>query len=283
MFYDPPTTYPETRKQIGRYFGPALDVGSTMTHKVLMFNGEYVSRGIVSRWSPEEVRNPALLQARQNFMTELEAALGPNCVPGDFDHDDVTPVHEMYADENEDGLEGTPDEELPPTPEAGDNYVGALLLLPRSGDLDMAQGKVVKRARGLDGNPMGRASDNPILDTREYVVEFVDGTEAELSANVIAQNMYAQSEPDGNCYVLFGSIVDWRRSTTALCYNAQVARKADGRTYMRRSTAGWQLCIQWKDGSTSLEKLSQIEESHSTETDECACAQGLEREPTFNW
>ena len=117
----------------------------------------------------------------------------------------------------------------------------------------MAQGKVAKHARDNAGNPIGRVNDNPISDTREYIVEFDDRTEADLSANVIAQNMYAQCDPDRNCYVLFDSIVDWRRSTTALGYDDQVARKADGRTFSRRSTAGWQLCIQWKDETTSWE------------------------------
>ena len=64
--------------------------------------------------------------------------------------------------------------------------------MPRGADDQMALGKVVKRARNDAGDPMGRANDNPILDTREYVVEFDDGTEAELAANAIAQNMYAQ-------------------------------------------------------------------------------------------
>ena len=36
----------------------------------------------------------------------------------------------------------------------------------------MTQGKVTKRARDNAGNPVGRANDNPIIDTREYIVEF---------------------------------------------------------------------------------------------------------------
>jgi hypothetical protein len=254
-----------------------------MTHKVLKPNGQVLSRNTVRSWTPEEERSDALMKARQEYMTSVEAALGPACTEDDFEDDELTPVFESYEDEDEDGMEGTPDEVLPPTPEAGDNYVGARLLLPRGGDEGMAQGKVTKRARDNTGNPVGRANDNPILDTREYIVEFDDGTEADLSANVIAQNMYAQCDPDGNCYVLFDSIVDWRRSTTALDYDDQIARKADGRTFMRRSTAGWQLCIQWKDGTTSWEKLSALKESHPTEAAEYACAQGLEREPAFNW
>ena len=147
----------------------------------------------------------------------------------------------------------------------------------------MAQGRVTKRLRDNDGNPIGRANTNPILDTREYVVEFNDGMEAELAANAIAQNMYAQCDPDGHKYVLLDSLIDYRRSTTALCYADQKITGENGRTYMRRTTAGWQVCAQWKDGSTSWEKLSDFKESHPIETAEYAIAQNLECEPAFNW
>ena len=82
------------------------------------------------------------------------------------------------------------------------------------------------------------------MDTHEYVVEFDDGMEAELAANSIAQNIYAQCDPDGNKYVLLESLIDFRRSTTALCYADQKVNRDDGRTYMCRSTAGWQVCAQ---------------------------------------
>ena len=95
---------------------------------------------------------------------------------------------------------------------------------------------------------------NPILDTRGYIVEFEDDEQAELAANNIAQSMYDQCDPEGNQYVMFDSIVDFRRSTTALCYADQKVLKADGRSFMLRTTAGWNLCIQWKDGSTLWEK-----------------------------
>ena len=143
-------------------------------------------------------------------------------------------------------------------------------------------GTVTKRACDNDGNPIGRANDNPILDSRQYIVKFEDGMEAELAANVIAQAMYAQCDAEGNQYVMFDSITDFRRSTTALTYADQKSTK-NGRTYMRRSTAGWQLCVTWKDGSTSWEKLSDLKESHPIETAEYAYAQKLEFEPAFNW
>ena len=129
---------------------------------------------------------------------------------------------------------------------------------------------------------MGTANTNPILDTRQYIVEFAEGDEAELAANVIATNMYTQCEPDRNQYILLDSIIDFRRSTTALYYADQKTTRK-GRTYYRRSTAGWQLCCQWKDGSTSSTKFSYLKESHPIETAKYAVAQGIDGEPDFNW
>ena len=85
-------------------------------------------------------------------------------------------------------------------------------------------------------------------------MEFEDGTESELTANAIAQSMYAQCDLDGNHYLMLDSIFDFLRSTTDLCYADQTFVK-NGRSYKRRSTKGWQLCCQWKDGSTLWQKL----------------------------
>ena len=60
------------------------------------------------------------------------------------------------------------------------------------------EGKATKGAYDNDGNPVGRANNNPMLDAREYAVEFGDGTESELFEYDIAQSMYAQYDPDGN-------------------------------------------------------------------------------------
>ena len=98
-----------------------------------------------------------------------------------------------------------------------------------------------KRAQDNYGNTIGHAKPNPVLDSREYVVEFEDGTEAELTANAITQSMYAQCYPDGYQYIMHDYIVDFRRRTTALCYADQHFVNNE-RTYRRISTAGWQLC-----------------------------------------
>jgi hypothetical protein len=52
---------------------------------------------------------------------------------------------------------------------------------------------------------------------------------------------------------------------------------------MKRSTISWQLCCQWKNGSTSWENLADLKESHPLETAEYAVTQGIDHEPAFNW
>ena len=78
------------------------------------------------------------------------------------------------------------------------------------------------RKRDLDGNLKGTANENPVLDTREYVVTFDDGDMTELTANVIATSMYAQCGPDGNQYVLLDYIINYRHNDSAIQLSDQI-------------------------------------------------------------
>ena len=142
------------------------------------------------------------------------------------------------------------------TPEANDPFVGAEVRLPLGGILK--HGRVACRKRDALGNPIGLSNDNRIIDTREYVVQFDDGDSTDLTANLIAESMYSQCDPDGFEYYLFDSIVDHRRLDSALALTDQTRIQTNGRAYKTRSTIGWQLCCQWKDGSTSWIDLKDL-------------------------
>ena len=47
-------------------------------------------------------------------------------------------------------------------------------------------------------------------------------------------------------------------------------------------TIGWQICCQWKNGSSSWENLSNLKESHPIETAEYDKIIGIDHEPAFN-
>ena len=64
-------------------------------------------------------------------------------------------------------------EELEPMPEEEDQYLGANVLLPREDQ--WSRGHVVAWSCAANGNVMGRAHANPILDTRLCQVQFTGG------------------------------------------------------------------------------------------------------------
>jgi hypothetical protein len=63
-------------------------------------------------------------------------------------------------------------------PEVYDEFINAQIVLHNEGE--PKHGRVIKRARGSDGRPIGRCHPgdtwNPELGSRDYVVQFDDGT-----------------------------------------------------------------------------------------------------------
>jgi hypothetical protein len=57
----------------------------------------------------------------------------------------------------------------------------------------------------------------------------------------------------------------------------------NGKTYLKRTTIGWQLRCQWKDSSTSWENLADLNKSHPIETAKYSNILGIYHEPDFNW
>ena len=58
------------------------------------------------------------------------------------------------------------------------------------------------------GKPIGIPSNNPILDSRQYEIEYADGNTAVLTANIISENLMAQVDDHGNIHLLIEKIKD---------------------------------------------------------------------------
>ena len=146
----------------------------------------------------------------------------------------------------------------------------------------MVAGKVVGRKRDSNGKPIRRENKNPMLDTRVYEVEFVDGGRTEFGANAVAENMYAQCDVGGNQLQLMDCIMDHRKDDKVITAENQyfIIR---GRKQQKHMTRGWHLCIKWKDKSTSWEQLSDLKESYPVEVAEYAAACDLQEELAFSW
>ena len=104
----------------------------------------------------------------------------------------------------------------------------------------------------------------------------------ELTANKIAESMYAMCDEEGNQILLFDSIVDHRKDANAMTLSDQIFVDSRGKKQYKRSTKGWEVCVQWKDGSTSWEKLADFKECYPIQTAEYAISQSIDHEPAFN-
>ena len=108
------------------------------------------------------------------------------------------------------------------------------------------------------------------------------GENAELGANFIAECMYAQCDIEGNQYRLMDHIVNHRKDNRAVCKDNQDVT-CNGKTYKQKTTRGWQVCIEWKDKSTSWERLSDLKQSYPVEVAEFAEVMHIRDEPAFVW
>ena len=52
---------------------------------------------------------------------------------------------------------------------------------------------------------------------------------------------------------------------------------------MQRSTVGWQICNQWRDGLTSWQDIKYLNESHPVVTAEYVMDLEIDHEPALNW
>jgi hypothetical protein len=69
--------------------------------------------------------------------------------------------------------------------------------------------RVRKQLKDKDGKPFGIANSNPILNTRVFNVEFVDGYTVSMTANAIAEHLFLQVDSEGSRLLLHTSGHDY--------------------------------------------------------------------------
>ena len=95
--------------------------------------------------------------------------------------------------------------------------------------------------------------------------------------------MFAQVDSDGNRQVLLDEIIDYRRDKSALSISQSVVTMPNGRQRQRPTTKGWQLLLQWKDGSTNWAALKEVKEAYPVQLAQFAVANHIEKEAAFAW
>ena len=116
-----------------------------------------------------------------------------------------------------------------------------------------------------------------------YEVEFSDGEKASLAANYIVEILFSQIDDDGNRQVLMNKIIDYRTNGTKLKQQDAFITTKTGTNRRQETTKGWELLIEWKDGSTNLVSLKDIKESYPVQVAEFALATHISMEPAFAW
>ena len=270
-------------RKLGRWLGPSHSVGQAMCAKILTEKGKIVHRTSVWPITRAVQNDEAFREQREQFTSTLGEALGARMagIPAE-DNDEPkeadTPLYEPYEDDEQ------ADVSMPEAdhyaPDSYDKLISAKVMLPL-GD-NKRKGTVKRRKRDADGKVIGTASSNPLLDTSLYEVEFDDGHTQAYAANIIAESIFEQLDEEGNRYRIIDDILDHKKDASAIPIS-DGEFVLNGQTHKKKTTRGWFLCIQWKDGSTSWERLKDLKESYPLELAQYAVANKLDKEPAFNW
>ena len=277
-------------QKLGRWLGVSHKIGSQMAYHILPLTCSPITRTSVQRITNLELTTTEVRTQADQFDAEIKRRLDEE----DYAVDGDKPDPEAWADL----IENDPDfaaefqqaqdnqatsQEDSFTPEVlDDTYLRMELALPRD-DEGPEFARVTKRLRDAEGRPIGTAHDNPILDTRIYEVEYQDGHTAAMSANAIAMNLFAQVDEDGHRHVLFDEIIAHRTNGKEVKQADAFITSRQGGKRRRMTTQGWEILVQWKDGSTTWVDLKDIKDSFPVELAEYAVQTKLSMEPAFAW
>jgi hypothetical protein len=171
-------------RRLARWIGVSHRVGSDMCYWLITDSGQIVLKTSVEHATRDDYLQVSTMKKIEVFDEKVDKRLGDSnfTIKGDkslyledIDVDDdnagvtggVTPTDEEYGDMLID--ERPKDDEE----EAIDHYLNMEIIMG-IGTESKRWGRVVKRSCGIDGETIGRASTNPLFDTREYNIEFTD-------------------------------------------------------------------------------------------------------------
>jgi hypothetical protein len=251
---------------------------------ILPISGVPIARTTIQAISKEELTSVEVQRIITSYERAIEETLGVNMddsltfqlyreneiVQDDFEQDLIEPdaaaavIDEIEAD-------------------AFDELLHVEPVLHRDGQ--MLRAHITGRKRDNNGNPIGCYNPNPILNSRIYLAEFPDGHIQELSANSIVEAIYNQVDDDGFDEQFFHDIIGHRYNTKLLSQEEleriQYLRENPGQGKRFCTLKGWEICISWKDGTTSWHTLSDVKNSFPLLLANYAMANDLVKEPAF--
>lgn len=285
-------------REIGRWIGISHRRGPMMTYWILPKSGIPISCDTVQRVTNEEKKLEITQQLMDNYNKEVDKKLNAAASIIDPKSRQSLQVGQILDLENEDAdftkefkeplndqakISSDNAEALEIANDESDNYVNMEIGLRRGGEGELQRAMVKKRAIDVDGKPLGKYNPNPLLDSRQYEVEYPDGGVETLTANLLAENILAQVDEDGSKHLLIDEIIDHKREPYAISKENATRRLTSGAVRKKRTTKGWKMYVQWKDGSANWISLKEAKESYPVEVAEYAKNNGLIEEPAFDW
>ena len=283
----------DNARQLGRWLGISHCIGSDLTYWVLTESGKVVSCSTVQHVTMSEQKDsnikPKIDRFNDNIMSRLDDV---HFTDDSIKH--LSPyIQDVPLEENTEVTKGViPSDhdygdfivqDIPDTDDAKDydKLIGAELCMEIGGE--PLTGRVIKRSKGSDGQPKGKAHKNPLFDSQEYLVEFEDGAIREYTTNLIAENIYSQIDDEGQHFTLIDEIIDHKRDNSALTQENGFIQTKSGNRVPKKTTRGWSFLVNWKDGCSSWVPLKDLRVSNPIEVSEYAVAHNLINEPAFNW
>jgi hypothetical protein len=253
-----------------------------MAFYILTASGKVIVRKSIWALSMEEMQSPEVQAITAGLDLTISNKIGDTIsdaiINPELKSNFPAPPDEIFdddesLDEPEDPA-GTRVEVDNFTPKAYDEYLLAKILLPHEGEFQT--GRVQARVTGQDGMPVWRQNSNPLLDTREYKVEFPDGSIDALQPNIIAENMYSQINSEGLslfAILTVKEIVYHRKNRHALLKDEDgFFLGKEGQKYPKKTTRDWNVLVKWKDRTSSWLPVKDLKDSNPVELAEYAKA-----------
>lgn len=284
-YWDTPSSQEPAKP--GRWLGVSHRVGSSLCYFILTSKAKVISRTTVQPVPDLELSLDVTVERFKKLDENIRKALNDD----NFVINGNQP-HMLYLEDTDDAVEEplNPDgafladvDVVDGEGDGYDEYINAEMNFDLGGDNEM-RGVVIKRAKGEDGNVIGTRHSNPMLDTRRYQVRFTDGSHQELAANLIAENLYSQVNEHGHQQLIFKEIDGLRHIGTAKPDTAPTdGNQEASQAAPKKTTAGWEVRVQWKDGASSWLPMVEVKDSNPIELAEFAILNGKDKEPAFAW
>ena len=283
----------ESKPSVGRWLGVSHHIGSALCYYILTNKGEVISRTTVQHIPQHEFIKPEVQEEVKSYHFSLDQFLGQDQYAyeqegKEFIRDDVeAQIGTGFTEElgmlkiamDVDDYVKADDAES--EADTYDQFIGADIALPNAAD-EKLMTKVRKKVRSDNRND-GK-NYNPIFDSSVYEVQFSDGTMEEIAANMIAECMLSQVDSKGHHYQILKEISDHKKNWNAIPVSEGFhTRKGSSQKIPKKTTRGWELLVEWKDGSMDWNRLADLKESYPVQLVEYAVASGIDHEPAFKW